>query len=156
MIKQQSYTGHTCYVCLVSTTANLTAGNTILCPVDFSGNSKKILHWAIVMAQQLRAHVTVLYAYRLTAVTNVEALQLKRKMEEDAQQRFVQLERELFSHVAVSYDFKTEIGFVNDRIEDHTRKNNLSMLVIDKHISHNKENFDNLLSRIHVPVILIP
>ncbi len=109
------------------------------------------------MAQQLKTHLTILYTYRLLQYRNGEALQLKRKMEDEAKQKFLLLEKELLTGKGISYDFKTEIGFVTDRIEDHAKKNTLSFLVMNKNANDaGKETIDDLMEHINVPVLLVP
>lgn len=131
--------------------------NTILCTIDFSQSSRQAVHWAATMAQQLKVHLTILYTYRLIHVPAGEVLQLKRKVEDEARRQFETLEKELLAGKGISYDFKIEIGFVSDRIEDHAKKNELNFLVIDKNISTNsKDTFDELLEHIHVPTLVVP
>jgi nucleotide-binding universal stress UspA family protein len=134
-----------------------TMANSILCTIDLSESSKPAVHWAVTMAQQLKTHLTILYTYRLLQYRNGEALELKRKMEDDAGQKFLLLEKELLIGKGISYDFKTEIGFVTDRIEDHARKNTLSFLVMNKNSNQEgKETIEDLMEHIHVPVLLVP
>lgn len=131
--------------------------NSILCTIDLSESSKPAVRWAVTMAQQMKTHLTILYTYRLLQYRNGEALQLKRKMEDEARQIFLLLETELLAGKGISYDFKTEIGFVTDRIEDHAKKNTLSFLVMNKHANDaGKETIDELMEHIHVPVLLVP
>lgn len=134
-----------------------TMANSILCTIDLSDSSKPAIRWAVSMAQQLKMHLTILYTYRLLQYRNGEVLQLKRKMEDEARQQFLILEKDLLMGRGVSYDFKTEIGFVTDRIEDHARKNSLSFLVMNKNINESSnETISNLMEHIHVPVLLVP
>src|SRR6187551_480248 len=104
-------------------------GNSILCTIDLSESSKPAIRWAVTLAQQLKLPLTILYTYRLLQYRNGEILQLKRKMEDEAKQQFMEFEKELLMDRGISYNFKTEVGFVTDRIEDHAKKNSLSFLV---------------------------
>ncbi len=131
--------------------------NTILCTIDLSESSKQTVRWAVTMAQQLKIHLTILYTYRLLHYRNGEVLQLKKKMEEEAQKQFISLEKEFLIGKGIQYDFKTEIGFVTDRIEDHAKKNSLSFLVMNKNANESgKETIADLMEHIHVPVLLVP
>jgi len=57
----------------------------------------------------------------------------------------------------VSYDFITEIGFINNRAEDHIKKNSISFLVIDKGVTlRNKESFDDLAGKLQIPYVIVP
>jgi nucleotide-binding universal stress UspA family protein len=134
-----------------------TLGNSILCTIDLSESSKPAIRWAVALAQQLKMPLTILYTYRLLQFRNGEVLQLKRKMEDEAKQQFKEFEKELLMDRGVSYNFKIEVGFVTDRIEDHARKNSLSFLVMNKNANESgKETIDDLMEHIHVPVLLVP
>ena len=84
-------------------------------------------------------------------------LQLKRDIEASASYQFGLLETEILEGSGVTYDFKVEIGFVTDRIEDYAKKNTLNFLVISKNI-HNggRESFDELIKHIQVPLLVVP
>lgn len=132
--------------------------NTILCVIDMSKSSKETIRWGVTMAQHLKAQLTILYTYRLIPTKTGEIVQLKKKIEENALQKFKTFEKELLIDKDISYEFRTEIGFVSDRIEDHVKKNGLNFLVINKNININinKETLDNPLEHIQVPMLLIP
>jgi nucleotide-binding universal stress UspA family protein len=130
---------------------------TIICSVDFSDSSKHALQWAVAIAQQLHVHLTVLYTFRLMRSQNEEVLLMKKKMEEDATKNFSAWEKELLIGKELSYDFKTEVGFITDRIEDHARKNPIGFLVMGKNSSTgSKESFDELVGHIDVPLVIVP
>lgn len=129
----------------------------ILCTIDFSRSSHEAVLWAVQLARQLNAHLTVLYTYRLIQYRSGEALQLKRDIEASASHQFELLERELLAGKGISYDFKVEIGFIADRVEDYARKNTLNFLVTNKNL-HNggKEFIDELIEHIQVPLLVVP
>jgi hypothetical protein len=53
--------------------------------------------------------------------------------------------------------FKIEIGFVDDRIEEHTKNNKISFLVMGKNMSiRNKESFDELVENLQAPLVIVP
>jgi endonuclease IV len=127
----------------------------IVCTTDFSEASREALRWSIDMASKLGLHLTVLHTYRLIKQNN-EAPQ-KKKIEEDALNSFAQLEKELFKDVSVDYDFKTEVGFVDDRIAEHLKTTQVSFLVIDKGMGlRNKETFDDLIRQLQIPLVIVP
>lgn len=130
---------------------------TIICSVDFSDSSKHALQWAVAIAQQLNVHLTVLYTFRLVRSQHEEVLQMKKKMEDDAIQNFLAWEKELLTGKEIAYDFKTEVGFITDRVEDHARKNLIGFLVMGKNSStSSKESFDDLIGHIDVPLVIVP
>lgn len=78
-------------------------------------------------------------------------------MEDEARQKFTFIEKNHLAGQGISYDFKIEVGFVSDRIEDHAKRNTLNFLVLDKNIKiDNNETLEELLEHIHVPMLLIP
>jgi len=133
---------------------NMTNG--ILCATDFSDSSGEALKWAVDLAKKLGSHLTILYAYRLLR-QNGEAVDMKRKMEAEAKENFERLERELFSGAGISYDLKIEVGFIDDRIEEHLKKNKVSFLVMGKGLTIlNKDTFDDLVNHLHLPLVIVP
>jgi hypothetical protein len=145
------------YVCTVTATIPNPNESSVLCTIDFSRSSREALQWAIQLAKQLNAHVTVLYTYRLIQNRSGEALQLKRDIEASASYQFGLLEKEILEGSGISYDFKVEIGFMADRIEDYAKKNALNFLITNKNI-HNggRESFDELIEHIRVPLLVVP
>jgi nucleotide-binding universal stress UspA family protein len=130
--------------------------NAILCATDFSESSKEALKWSIRLATELGAHLTVLYTYRLFK-HNGEVIQMKKKIEEDAHTNFALLEKELLAGTGIAYDFKSEVGFVADRVEEHARKNPIGFLVVNKGMTTaNRETFDELISHLQVPLVIVP
>jgi hypothetical protein len=101
--------------------------------------------------------LTILYTYRLIKAQNGEVILLKKKMEDEASYEFSNLEKEVLQGQGISYDFRTEVGFVSDRIEDHIRKNTISFLVMNKGMSSgSKEIFDDLVKDMNVPLVIVP
>lgn len=130
---------------------------TILCVIDFSESSRHALQWAVSMAERFPAHLVILYTFRLLQSKSTEALQTKRGMEEQAMNNFALLEKELLQSKAFTYEFRTEVGFVNDRVEDHLKKNVIQLLVAGKKVSvDNRETFDILMEDIQIPLVIVP
>jgi nucleotide-binding universal stress UspA family protein len=130
----------------------------ILCVIDFSASSRKALEWAVANARTHKSHLTVLYPYRLTRAQYGEsAIAMRKKIEDEAQKNFGILEQDLLLDKKISYDFKTEVGFIADRVEEYTKNNPINFLVIDKNIrATNKESFDDLVENMQVPLVIIP
>jgi K+-sensing histidine kinase KdpD len=130
--------------------------NGILCTIDFTESSKETLKWSVQLCKKLKCHLTVLYTYRLFK-QNGEAIPLKKQMENQAIKNFASLEKELLTGKGITYDFKMEVGFIDDRIEEHARNNKLSFLVMDKGMSlRNKEAFDDLVKQLQIPLVIVP
>ena len=130
---------------------------TILCTIDFSPSSCQALKLAATLARDLKAHLTILYTYRLIRVRNEELFDSKKKIEEEAAKNFISLEKEFLMDMDISYDFKTEIGFVADRVEAYSKKTPIGFFVIDKKMSFDsKETFNELLENMKVPILIVP
>jgi len=130
--------------------------NGILCATDFSESSLEALKWAVDLSKKLGSHLTILYTYRLFH-QNGEAIEVKRRMEAVAKENFERLEKEFLFGAGISYDLKIEVGFIDDRIEDHLKKNKVSFLVMEKGLTvRNKDAFDDLINHIHLPVVIVP
>jgi nucleotide-binding universal stress UspA family protein len=128
----------------------------ILYATDFSDSSTEALEWAIGFAKQQNSHLTILYTYRLLK-QNGEVLFIKKKMEDEGLRHFKAWEKEFLEGTGISYDFKTEVGFVDGRIEEHTKKNKISVLVMGKNMSiRNKESFDELVENLQAPLVIVP
>ena len=129
----------------------------ILCTTDFSEASKNALRWAIDFSKADGCELTILYAYRLQKNIPEELGLWKRKMEEDASRKFAAFEDEWLKGKGIKYQFKIEVGFVADRIEDHAKKNQLSFLIVDRDTCmKSKDTLDDLLGHLNVPLIIIP
>jgi len=128
----------------------------ILCTIDFSDSSRDTLRWATMLAKLFKAHLTILYTFRLIKTPFDEAVGFKKKMETEAAENFTQYEKEILEGSGVSYEFKTEVGFVVHRIEELIKKQAIDFLIVDKRIPGNKEAFDELISNLNIPIVLVP
>lgn len=128
----------------------------ILCTIDFSDTSREVLRWSIDLAQKLNEHLTVLHTYRLLNRSG-GALEMKKKFESDALKNFSALEKDLLLNKGVPYEFKSEVGFVADRVKDHTDRNEVDFLVIGKNNTvDTNESLNDLIKKVDVPLIIVP
>lgn len=128
----------------------------ILCAIDFSDASMEALRWSVALARELKTDLTILYTYRLNKI-NGEAVTLKKGIEAEAQKKFAMVEKEILQGQGVDYQFRTEVGFIADRVEMHLKTNPVRFVVMDKHLGTlNKENFEEMVEQIHVPLVLVP
>ena len=115
------------------------------------------MEWAIDFSKKEGSDLTILFTYRLTKNVPEELVAWKKKVEEEAKKKFFAFESEYLKEIGIKYEFKIEVGFVADRIEDHVKKNPLRFIVLDRTMcTRNKETFDDLLENINVPVVIIP
>ena len=128
----------------------------ILCLTDFSEASQHALRWATDMAATLQAHLTILYSYRLLE-SKIEVIYRKKQTETEALQKFLQWETELLVNKKVDYEFRSEVGFMTDRVAAFVDQNAVCMLVIDnKMINDNKETIQQLIENLRVPMVIVP
>src|SRR5215475_4968426 len=131
----------------------------ILCVIDFSNSSRDALRWAIMLTQELGCTLTILYTYRFLASSRHggEAIEMKRKIEEDAEKKFKYLESELLIGKGIAYNFKIEVGFIADRAKNHLKKNGADLLVVGKAMdTANKQSIDELVADLQMPLVIIP
>jgi len=139
----------------------LSWNETILCAIDFSDSSIQVLKYAVWFAECSKTHLTVLFSYRLIHTGQKEGVVgFKRKMEEEAVQKFKELERK-FIKQNISHGFIAEIGFLSDNIESYARKSPISLLVLSRSVyyslnDHNGLSFDEFLNSAKVPLLVVP
>jgi hypothetical protein len=86
-----------------------------------------------------------------------DIISLKIKNEEIAARKFALLEHDYLSGKSISFEFRPEVGFVADRIEDHLRKNSIALLVIGKNMNaYGPENLADMIDQVMVPVVVVP
>lgn len=130
----------------------------ILCVFDFSEASQRALVWAAEEARRLSTGLTVLYPYRLHEVDRKQDIvNLRKSLDKDAIARFEQVAHVALADSPVHYDFRPEVGFVNDRVFAHSNKNEIAMLVISKRMAvNNRESILDLIDIIKYPLVIVP
>ena len=130
----------------------------ILCVVDFSDPSLQELKWAIPEAQRHRFHISVLHPYRLNQHRKKEhVVQSKKDMDRVAVSAFERLAEGLLREHKVSFDFRSEVGFILDRIQEYASKNKVAMLVMGKKmVLDNADSLQELIESINVPIVIVP
>lgn len=134
----------------------------ILCVVDLTESSGKVLKVAGRMAKAYDTGLLVLYPYRLIGNghpdDNITSLKL----------RLETLAREKFHDIIgksglenLPCDFQPEIGFLADRISAHARRKNIDMVIIaqqqsDKENDLRSYNLHNLISNSQIPFVIVP
>src|SRR5687767_5568527 len=103
----------------------------ILCVIDFTESSGRVLDLAAIIAHACRAHLIVLFPYRLIDYSHRgDMSSLKLKLESEAREKFFNLKKNLPHKEYLTCEFQAEIGFVADRISAHAKKNNIEMVII--------------------------
>lgn len=128
---------------------------TLLFVTNFSETSTNALTWAIREAQRHKLHVSVLYPYRLNQQAKKDSVQSKVELEREAIERFEQLEEKLLHDKHMTYDFKAEIGFLRDRVQEFARKHRVAIIVIGNDLAKD-ESFGELVDELTVPLVIVP
>jgi len=136
----------------------------ILCVIDFTESSKKVFDVAAKIAIACKAHLTVLFPYRLIDHGYEGDLgSLKHKLETDATEKFNNLRNSLPNGDAFSYEFQPEIGFTADRIKAHVNKDkqSIDMVIVGQEQTDSNNdskgfNLQNLITNSQLPFVIVP
>jgi Universal stress protein family len=130
----------------------------ILCLIDFSEASRQALTWAASEANKQQAQVIVLYPYRLKQMQGKDnLLKIREGINTEAIFNFEKIAKDTLIEAKVPFEFKPEIGFMNDRVYAHSHRKEFSLLVISKSMAmENKENMMELIDLIKFPLVIVP
>jgi len=134
----------------------------ILCVVDLSESTEKVLEMGARIASAWKAHLIILYPYRLIDYGHRGDMStLRRRLESEAREKFYTLQRTLPGIDSVSCEFKPEIGFVADRVIDYVKKHSVDMVVISQPESDpgdDLKSFDvqDLIKNSKLPFVIVP
>jgi hypothetical protein len=133
----------------------------ILCAIDFSESSVAALQWASKIAKGSNSSLDVLYSYRLLQSGKLnDIVSFRKKTEEDARKKFTEMEKAVFPY-DVRATFITEIGFLSDNIENYTRKNPMTLVVLSEALAnniydHKGQSLMHFLKSLQVPLLIVP
>ena len=133
----------------------------ILCALDFSEASENIVKQAMDMAMQRGGGLIVLYAYRLIQPMEGSMVDYRNSMEERAGRNFEAIMNRIEMNGSVPYEFRTEIGFLSDRVEDFTKRNTVDLIVMGQNLArtineHRGMTFEHFLDTVNLPVLVVP
>ena len=142
---------------VISPTPQFNNEPTVLCVIDFTPSAEDTLKSAVQLAKKNKARITVLHPYRLNQVVKKEDLsKLKRDIDEEAALNFKKISL-VINNSNIPYDFRSEVGFLSDRIQEHVRKSNIKMLVMNKDLADaNRESLSELIHQLELPFIIVP
>lgn len=133
-----------------------------MCVVDLTESSREVLEVASRMTLAYGDHLIVLYPYRLIdSGYKGDVPSLKRKLENEAKEKFAALKNSVSGLTNVTCEFQAEIGFVPDRIREHVRCSNIDMVIIgqqqDQQVDDSKVyNLHDLISTSKLPFVIVP
>jgi hypothetical protein len=134
----------------------------ILCVIDFSKSSGKVLQVAGSISKACDAHLIIIYPYRLiTSSHSGDMTSLRLHLENDAKEKFKELGKNISEIANISHEFQPEIGFIADRIDAHVKKGAVDMVVISQELTANTNdikgfNLQHLITCSKLPFMIVP
>ena len=136
----------------------------ILCVIDLTDSSLKVLEVAARIAMACREHLIVLFPYRLIDYGYEGSLAaLKLKLETEAKEKFSKLRTSLAATDGLSWEFQPEIGFMADRIKAHVTRENesIDMIIIGQEqtaAANDSKGFNlqHLITNSRLPFVIVP
>ena len=134
----------------------------ILCVIDFSESSDKVLEVAARIANAWKAHLIALFPYRLIDYGyRGEMSSLKFRLDAEAREKFHELRKSIPIMEDLSCEFHPEIGFIADRINAYVRKNKIDMIIVGQwqtvNIKDVKEfDLQHLIADSKLPFVIVP
>lgn len=134
----------------------------ILCVIDLTDSAGYVLGVAAKMAYAYKCSLTILFPYRLIDPGyKGELSNLKIKLEQDANEKFLALKKDITLLDSIPYEFHPEIGFPHDRINAFIRRNKVESVVIGQRQADllnelNPKTLQNLLANSRRPFVIVP
>ena len=126
--------------------------------IDFSEASRDALKAAVGVAGSTGSRLSVLYPYRLNQPRTVpDVATWKKSIDADANSSFNRMTINLFKDSNVLWEFKSEVGFINDRVEAFTQKHNVGLVVMSSELSKNSnEKLEGMIDKLTCPLLIVP
>lgn len=132
----------------------------ILCVVDFSEATEKVLEEAANLANASKAHMIILFPYRLISQSHADDMvSVRTTLESEAKKKFQNLKNTLQGLEKASCEFHPEIGFAAGRISAYLAKKYVDMVIIgEQQLNEGKNGSDlqNMISTSSVPLVVVP
>ncbi|MEX2232278.1 MAG: universal stress protein, partial [Cyclobacteriaceae bacterium] len=134
----------------------------ILCVIDFTESSGTVLEVGARIAYACKAHLIVLFPYRLIDYGyRGDMGSLKFKLEAEAREKFHDLQKSIPTMETPTCEFHPEIGFIADRINSYVRKNKIDMVIVGQEQTVNTKdvkefNLQHLIADSKVPFVIVP
>lgn len=132
----------------------------ILCALDFSESSADAMKVALELAARFETCVNVLFTYRLVQ-TNGALAEYRKNMEAWALQNFEALVSKMNIKDSIKFDFRSEIGFLTDRLDVYSKQNKVSFIVMSRDMvtALNEQkgiSTQEFLTSLKTPVVIVP
>lgn len=116
---------------------------------------------AIEVAMRHRTDLIVLFSYRLAQPFEGTIAGYRKNIESKARADFEELVEKVSLNGRVKYEFRSEIGFLSDRIEAYIEKNDVGVIVIGHEMAntmndHRSMTLQQFIHNIKVPILIVP
>jgi nucleotide-binding universal stress UspA family protein len=133
----------------------------ILCALDFSETSYGVMKKALELAVLRKSALTFLFSYRLVEPLGSALADYRKSMETKARQDFDTLVKRLKINSSVRYEFRSEIGFLSDRIEAFIKKNDVALIVLGQDMvnsinEHKGTSLEVTIQAEKIPLVIVP
>ncbi len=134
----------------------------IVCAIDLTESSKGVVEVATKLASSLKEHLTIIFSYRLNqSMVEDDVFLNKKEVEGKAMAEFKGMEEMFLINGLTSYEFRSEIGFLSDRLLAYMSKHEVDLLIIGQQLAqinadYKKEGIENFLDKLQIPVLVVP
>jgi hypothetical protein len=122
-----------------------------------------VLQVALAIAVKCEAHLTVLFSYRLLPGKDERKVrEWRNQLEAKAKEEFARLEKKVIAgNGRASYEFRSEIGFLSDRISSFVNDDPPQLVVMGQALiqSMNEQKgllLNEFIKKLHTPVVIVP
>lgn len=140
--------------------------NRIVVPTDFSAPAHQALEYALALAKQLKANLSVIHINQVAlvdATMPAETYQMfVREIEDETVRQFAQLENTLLKPSGIEYALHSRYGFVAEEVCDFARKQEADLIIMGTTGASGAaevlfgSNAASVVARTSVPVMVIP
>lgn len=101
--------------------------------------------------------MTILYPYRLNQMVSKEnRVKVKRDIDQEAIRKFEKISH-LLDGSNIEFDFRSEVGFLNDRIQEHLHDGDIKLIVMGMNLAaEGGEALNELVQHLKVPLVVVP
>lgn len=134
----------------------------ILVPVDFSACSINAYEYAIDLALNLKANITIFHAsHNLTSATANMMIRVDDIVMEEAEKKIEKLKLDT-EHLPIQVNHIVSVGLANDEIKKLTASQSFDLIIMGTTGSSNIEDkligtiTSNLIKKVNIPVLVVP
>jgi hypothetical protein len=118
----------------------------ILCVVNLTESSIKVLTLAATIASSQKAYLTILFPYRLIDHTyRGDAREFRAALEQQARTTFTTFTRNVPLLNSIDFEFKPEIGFAGYIVTSFIQRQKVDMIIIGQQQAHEINDGNALL-----------